>query len=215
MRGTLHILETGRAESGNPATIIIRGVTGDHNGAARSFRNIKTSDILAVEINHTDMLSGVVERLEKVGVDSDMFSRVVLFGHGSEEGFTVSFVERIKSNPDEWRSKKGMMDLMRVLNPKFLILLSCHPLRRENGSNPLATDEKGPQRRQGTASAISSAFPVTVKSGLAGMTRAYISEDGKIIIETEDEDNGHRSDVMALTRYGITYSYERGETSNE
>ena len=215
LRGTLHILETGCTESGNPATIIIRGVTGDHNGAARSFRNIKTSDILAVEINHTDMLSGVIERLEKVGVDSDTFSRVVLFGHGSEEGLTVSFVERIKSDPDEWRSKKGMMDLMRVLNPKFLILLSCHPLRRENGSNPLAIDERGPQRRQGTASAISSAFPITVKSGLAGMTRAYISEDGKIIIETEDEDNGHRSDVMALTRYGITYSYERGETSNE
>ena len=215
LRGTLHILETGCTESGNPATIIIRGVTGDHNGAARSFRNIKTSDVLAVEINHTDMLSGVVERLEKVGVDSDTFSRVVLFGHGSEEGLTVSFVERIKSDPDEWRSKKGMMDLMRVLNPKFLILLSCHPLRRENGSNPLAIDERGPQRRQGTASAISSAFPITVKSGLAGMTRAYISEDGKIIIETEDEDNGHRSDVMALTRYGITYSYERGETSNE
>jgi hypothetical protein len=175
-----------------------------------SFRNIKTSDILAVEINHTDMLSGVIERLEKVGVDSDTFSRVVLFGHGSEEGLTVSFVERIKSDPDEWRSKKGMMDLMRVLNPKFLILLSCHPLRRENESNPLAIDERGPQRRQGTASAISSAFPITVKSGLAGMTRAYISEDGKIIIETEDEDNGHRSDVMALTRYGITYSYEKG-----
>ena len=215
LRGTLHILETGRTESGNPATIIIRGVTGDHNGAARSFRNIKTSDVLAVEINHTDMLSGVVERLEKVGVDSDTFSRVVLFGHGSEEGLTVSFVERIKSDPDEWRSKKGMMDLMRVLNPKFLILLSCHPLRRENGSNPLAIDERGPQRRQGTASAISSAFPITVKSGLAGMTRAYISEDGKMIIETEDEDNGHRSDAMALTRYGITYSYERGETRNE
>lgn len=215
LRGTLHILETGCTESGNPATIIIRGVTGDHNGAARSFRNIKTSDILAVEINHTDMLSGVIGRLEKVGVDSDTFSRVVLFGHGSEEGLTVSFVERIKSDPDEWRSKKGMMDLMRVLNPKFLILLSCHPLRRENESNPLAIDERGPQRRQGTASAISSAFPITVKSGLAGMTRAYTSEDGKMIIETEDEDNGHRSDVMALTRYGITYSYESGETRNE
>lgn len=213
LRGTLQILETGRTESGNPATIIIRGVAGDHNGAARSFRNIKTSDTLAVEINHTDMLSGLVERLEKVGVDSDTFDRVVLFGHGSEEGLTVSFVERIKSDPDEWRSKKGMMDLMRVLNPKFLILLSCHPLRRENGSNPLAIDERGPQRRQGTASAISSAFPVTVKSGLAGMTRAYISEDGKMIIETED--NGHRSDVMALTRYGITYSYERGEMCSE
>lgn len=213
LRGTLHILETGRTESGNPATIIIRGVTGDHNGAARSFRNIKTSDTLAVEINHTDMLSGLVERLEKVGVDSDTFDRVVLFGHGSEEGLTVSFVERIKSDPDEWRSKKGMMDLMRVLNPKFLILLSCHPLRRENGSNPLAIDERGLQRRQGAASAISSAFPVTVKSGLAGMTRAYISEDGKIIIETEY--NGHRSAVMALTRYGITYSYERGEMHSE
>lgn len=159
------------------------------------------------------MLSGLVERLEKVGVDSDTFDRVVLFGHGSEEGLTVSFVERIKSDPDEWRSKKGMMDLMRVLNPKFLILLSCHPLRRENGSNPLAIDERGPQRRQGAASAISSAFPVTVKSGLAGMTRAYISEDGKIIIETEY--NGHRSAVMALTRYGITYSYERGEMHSE
>lgn len=215
LRGTLHILETGRTESGDPATIIIRGFTGDHNGAAYAHHNIKSTDMLAVEIGHTDMLSGIVEKLEKVGVDSDTFSRVVLFGHGSEEGLTVSFVERIKSDPDEWRSKKGMMDLMRVLNPKFLILLSCHPLRRENGSNPLAIDERGPQRRQGTASAISSAFPITVKSGLAGMTRAYISEDGKIIIETEDEDNGHRSDVMALTRYGITYSYERGETSNE
>ncbi|MFC2601770.1 MAG: hypothetical protein ACFNYO_01345 [Candidatus Saccharimonas sp.] len=64
LRGTLHILETGRTESGDPATIIIRGFTGDHNGAAYKYHNIKSTDMFAVEIGHTDMLSGIVEKLE-------------------------------------------------------------------------------------------------------------------------------------------------------
>ena len=69
LRGTLHILETGRTESGNPATIVIRGFTGDHNGAAYAHHNIRSTDMLAVEIGHTDMLSGIVEKLERAGVD--------------------------------------------------------------------------------------------------------------------------------------------------
>ena len=40
------ILETGRMESGNPATIIIRGFTGDHNGAAYKYHNIKSTILI-------------------------------------------------------------------------------------------------------------------------------------------------------------------------
>lgn len=131
LRGTLHILETGRTESGNPATIIIRGFTGDHNGAAYKYHNIKSTDMFAVEIGHTDMLSGIVEKLERAGVNSNTFYAVILFGHGSEDAFTMSFGERISPDSQEWRNKKGLRDLVTALVIDTIVLNSCHPLVRE------------------------------------------------------------------------------------
>ena len=64
LRGTLKLLETGRTESGNPATIIVRGATGDHNGAAGTYGDIESPNTFAVEINHTSDLSGVVAKLQ-------------------------------------------------------------------------------------------------------------------------------------------------------
>ena len=159
LRGTLHILETGRTESGNPATIIIRGFTGDHNGAAYAHHNIRSTDMFAVEIGHTDMLSGIVKKLERAGVDSNTFYAAILFGHGSEEAFTMSFGERISPDSQEWRNKKGLRDLVTALVIDTIVLNSCHPLVREEDRFEPLTLGKGFQRRRGAAVAISKAFP--------------------------------------------------------
>lgn len=102
LRGTLKLLETGRTESGNPATIIVRGATGDHNGAAGTYGDIESPNTFAVEINHTSDLSGVVAKLQQAGVDSNTFDTVVLFGHGSEKHFFMSSDEKIPPNPRKW-----------------------------------------------------------------------------------------------------------------
>ena len=210
LRGTLHILETGRTESGNPATIIIRGFTGDHNGAAYAHHNIRSTDMFAVEIGHTDMLSGIVEKLERAGVDSNTFYAAILFGHGSEEAFTMSFGERISPDSQEWRNKKGLRDLVTALVIDTIVLNSCHPLVREEDKFEPLTLGEGFQRRKGTASAISLAFPLTrVVSGLDGIVYGRVDETGHVNIETEDS-NGDRTSTMAETWNGWTHVYEKG-----
>ena len=124
LRGTLHILETGRTESGNPATIIIRGFTGDYNGAAYAYHNIRSTDMLAVEIGHTDMLSGIVEKLERAGVDSKTFYAAILFGHGTEEAFFMSYGEKISPDSEEWYNKKGLRNLVTALVIDTIVLNS-------------------------------------------------------------------------------------------
>ena len=210
LRGTLHILETGRTESGNPATIIIRGFTGDHNGAAYKYHNIKYTDMFAVEIGHTDMLSGIVEKLERAGVNSNTFYAVILFGHGSEDAFTMSFGERISPDSQEWRNKKGLRDLVTALVIDTIVLNSCHPLVREEDRFEPLTLGKGFQRRRGAAVAISKAFPWTrVVSGLDGVTYDWVDETGYANIETRD-DEGDGTFTMAETWNGWTCVYEKG-----
>lgn len=210
LRGTLHILETGRTESGNPATIIIRGFTGDHNGAAYKYHNIKSTDMFAVEIGHTDMLSGIVEKLERAGVNSNTFYAVILFGHGSEDAFTMSFGERISPDSQEWRNKKGLRDLVTALVIDTIVLNSCHPLVREEDRFKPLTLGKGFQRRRGAAVAISKAFPWTrVVSGLDGVTYDWVDETGYANIETRD-DEGDGTFTMAETWNGWTCVYEKG-----
>ncbi|TWP15143.1 hypothetical protein EUA75_02325 [TM7 phylum sp. oral taxon 353] len=210
MRGTLHILETGRTESGNPATIIIRGFTGDHNGAAYAHHNIRSTDMFAVEIGHTDMLSGIVEKLERAGVNSNTFYAAILFGHGSEDAFTMSFGERISPDSQEWRNKKGLRDLVTALVIDTIVLNSCHPLVREEDKFEPLTLGEGFQRRKGTASAISLAFPWTrVVSGLDGIVYGRVDETGHVNIETEDS-NGDITSTMAETWNGWTHVYEKG-----
>ena len=210
LRGTLHILETGRTESGNPATIIIRGFTGDHNGAAYKYHNIKSTDMFAVEIGHTDMLSGIVEKLERAGVNSNTFYAAILFGHGSEDAFTMSFGERISPDSREWYNKKGLRDLVTALVIDTIVLNSCHPLVREEDRFEPLTLGKGFQRRRGAAVAISKAFPWTrVVSGLDGVTYDWVDETGYANIETRD-DEGDGTFTMAETWNGWTCVYEKG-----
>ena len=210
LRGTLHILETGRTESGNPATIIIRGDNGDHNGAAHAYRNIKSADMFAVEIAHTDMLSGIVEKLERTGADSNTFYAAILFGHGSEDAFNMSYGEKISPDSQEWRNKKGLRDLVTALVIDTIVLSSCHPLVREEDKFEPLTLGEGFQQREGTAAAISKAFPwIRVVSGLDGIVCGRVDETGYVNIETEDS-NGDRTSTMAETRNGLTRIYKKG-----
>ena len=201
--GTLELLETGCTESGEPATIIIRGVTGDHNGAASGYRNIKSADIFAVEINHTSDLSDVVAKLERAGVDSNTFDTVVLFGHGSEKYFFMSSDEKIPPNHRKWYNKKGMRSLIETLGIDTIILDSCHPLVREKRFEALTVGDK-PQQRRGTAPALSWAFPrVQVISGLDGTVYSGIERTGNMQITTRDNAGGESS-MTAATKNGLT-----------
>lgn len=207
LQGTLHILETGRTESGNPVTIIIRGSSGDHNNAAGFFRDVISRDALAIEVRHTDDLSGIVEQLKRVGVTGDTFDTVVLFGHGYEDEFVMSSTEKISPDPDEWYGKKGMRDLMRDLRPKRLQLISCHPLvREEDKFEPLTIGEGELQRRKGTAPALSVAFSVPVESGFDGEVSACVNNEGEgiEILTWYKDDDEDRTLETVITRYGLT-----------
>lgn len=204
--GTLELLETGCTESGEPATIIIRGVTGDHNGAASGYRNIKSADTFAVEINHTSDLSDVVAKLERAGVDSNTFDTVVLFGHGSEKYFFMSSDEKIPPNYRKWYNKKGMRSLIETLKIGTIILNSCHPLVQEKRFETLTVGNK-PQQRRGTAPALSRAFPrVQVISGLDGAVYFGIERTGNIQITTRDNTGG-KSSMTAVTKNGLTRAH--------
>ena len=210
LRGTLHILETGRTESGNPATMIIRGDSGDHNGAAHAYRNIKSADMFAVEIAHTDMLSGIVEKLERTGADSNTFYAAILFGHGSEDVFNMSYGEKISPDSEEWYNKKGLRDLVTALVIDTIVLNSCHPLVREEDKFEPLTLGEGFQQREGTAAAISKAFPwIRVVSGLDGITYSSVEEEGRVVIKTKDSE-GNTISTMAETRNGRTRVYKKG-----
>lgn len=205
LRGTLKLLETGRTESGNPATIIVRGATGDHNGAASKYGDIESPNTFAVEINHTSDLSDVVAKLERAGVDSNTFDTVVLFGHGSEKHFFMSSDEKIPPNHRKWYNKKGMRSLIETLEIDTIILNSCHPLVREKRFEALTVGDE-PQQRRGTASALSQAFPrVRVISGLDGATSSYIIKGtGNMQITTEDKGTINASSMTAVTKNGLT-----------
>ncbi|QCT40540.1 hypothetical protein FBF24_01360 [Candidatus Saccharibacteria bacterium oral taxon 488] len=206
LKGTLKLLETGCTESGKPATIIVRGVTGDHNGAASGYRNIKSADTFAVEINHTSDLSDVVAKLERVGVDSNTFDTVVLFGHGSEKHFFMSSYEKIPPNHREWYNKKGMRSLIETLEIDTIILNSCHPLVQEKRFETLTVGNK-PQQRRGTAPALSQAFPqIQVISGLDGTVYSGIERTGNMQITTRDNTGGESS-MTAVTKNGLTRAH--------
>ena len=201
--GTLELLKDGHTESGKPATIIIRGVTGDHNGAASGYRNIKSADTFAIEVSHTDDLSRIVEKLRQACVDSNTFDTVVLFGHGSEKHFFMSSDEKIPPNYRKWYNKKGMHSLIEMLEIDTIILDSCHPLVREKRFDALTVGDE-PQQRRGTAPALSRAFPrVQVISGLDGAVYSGIEGTGNIQITTRDNTGGESS-MTAVTKNGLT-----------
>ena len=204
--GTLELLETGCTESGKPATIIIRGVTGDHNGAASGYRDIESPDTFAVEINHTSDLSGVVAKLRQAGVDSNTFDTVVLFGHGSEKCFFMSSDEKIPPNYRKWRNREGLRSLIETLKIDTIILDSCHPLVREKRFDALTVSDE-PQQRRGTAPALSRAFPrVQVISGLDGTVYSGIERTGNMQITTRDNAGGE-SLMTAVTKNGLTCAH--------
>ena len=216
LRGTLKLLETGRTESGNPATIIVRGATGDHNGSAGTYGDIESPNTFAVEINHTSDLSRVVKKLEGAGVDSNTFDTLVLFGHGSESRFFMSSDEKIPPNYRKWRNKKGMRSLIETLKIDTIILNSCHPLVREKRFNALMVGDE-PQQRRGTAVALSKAFPgVQVISGLDGATSSYIIKGtGNMQITTEDKGTINVSSMTAVTKDGLTRAHGKGVKIHE
>lgn len=133
-----------------------------------------------------------------------------MFGHGSEDAFTMSFGERISPDSQEWRNKKGLRDLVTALVIDTIVLNSCHPLVREEDRFEPLTLGKGFQRRRGAAVAISKAFPWTrVVSGLDGVTYDWVDETGYANIETRD-DEGDGTFTMAETWNGWTCVYEKG-----
>lgn len=214
LRGTLKILETGRVESDDPATIIIMGASGDHNCAARTFYDIKSSNVFAVEIDNTGCLSAIVKKLKKVGA-ADKFDTVILFGHGDEEFFTMSDTEEILPDPEEWYNKKGLRELITALGIDNIILDSCHPfVREEDKFEPLAVGE-GLQRRKGTASALSIAFSgVKVFSGLDGEVCFHVTSNDQDddfsvrIITKDDTGSDEGTSKIAVTQYGLTRRYD-------
>ena len=173
--------------------------------------NIKSTDMFAVEIAHTDMLSGIIEKLERAGVDSNTFYAAILFGHGGEDVFTMSFGERISPDSQEWYNKKGLRDLVTALVIDTIVLNSCHPLVREEDKFEPITLGEGFQRRKGTASALSKAFPlIRVVSGLDGVVYPLADETGYINMATTDKGGINETHTMAETWNGWTCVYEEG-----
>lgn len=213
LEGTLNMLEAGHTESGGPATLILRGASGDSNGTACGFYDVKSGDVFAAEIDDTGCLPAIVKRLRKAGV-ADKFDTVVLFGHGDEDAFKMSNTEKIPPDPQEWYDKKGMRQLIFALRPKSIVLISCHPLvREEDKFNPLEVGGEL-QRRQGTAAALSVAFSgIKVHSGKDGATRFVVNnseQDGDIhmrIATVRDPSVGGDMWETVVTQYGLTRKY--------
>lgn len=97
-----------------------------------------------------------------------------------------------------------------------IILNSCHPLVREKRFDALMVGDE-PQRRRGTAIALSEAFPgVQVISGLDGATSSYIIKGtGNMQITTEDKGTINVSSMTAVTKDGLTRAHGKGVKIHE
>ena len=71
----------------------------------------------------------------------------------------MSSDEKIPPNPREWYNKEGLRSLIETLGIDTIILNSCHPLVRKKRYGTLTVGDE-PQRRRGTAPALSKAFPL-------------------------------------------------------
>ena len=108
-----------------------------------------------------------------------------------------------------------MRQLIFALRPKSIVLISCHPLvREEDKFNPLEVGGEL-QRRQGTAAALSVAFSgIKVHSGQDGATRFVVNnseQDGNIhmrIATVRDPSVGGDMWETVVTQYGLTRKYD-------
>ena len=106
--------------------------------------------------------------------------------------------------------------MVKTLQPENLILVSCHPLVHEEGSEFAAIDDT-PQPRRGTAPAISEAFPeLSVISGLDGPVAIVDHTGGQFGIRTDAISQADAGKInrytpthphLALTRNGKTRRY--------
>ena len=251
LEGTEAMLRNGCTESGGPATLVVRGVTGDHNNVFEYLRSIDSGDVFAAEIGGTDQrldrmrtmlqaanvadwlrgryrpdtddLLGVVECMQKAGLNK--VERVVLAGHGSEKRFSMTSYTRIPPKPKEWARNKGISTVMNAFHPNVVSLISCNPIAEDPNIEPLSISDV-PQERQGTAPAISRAYPgVDVVSALDGVTIVNNRRSDAFIVATmasKDADNpeipdddfedivnseAHVSHDLAVTRNGKTRLY--------
>ena len=218
LEGTEAMLRNGRTESGGPATLVVRGVTGDHNNVFEYLRFINSGDVFAAEIGgidqrldimrtmlqaanvadwlrgryrpDTDDLLGVVECMQKAGLNK--VERVVLAGHGSEKRFSMTSYTRIPPKPKKWARNKGISTVMNAFHPNVVSLISCNPIAEDPNIEPLSISDV-PQERQGTAPAISRAYPdVDVVSVLDGVAAVDNRRSDAFIVATmasEDADN--------------------------
>lgn len=118
----------------------------------------------------------------------------------------MSSDEKIPPNPRKWHNKEGLRSLIETLGIDTIILNSCHPLVRKKRCGTLTVGDE-PQRRRGTAPALSKAFPVRVISGLDGVTPYSIEGAGNMRITTKDEDTGNSSSTIAVTKDGLTRAH--------
>ena len=223
LEGTEAMLRNGRTESGGPATLVVRGVTGDHNNVFEHLRSIISGDVFAVEIGDidqrldgmrtmlqaanvadwlcgrslrvyrrpdTDDLLGIVKCMQKAGLSE--VKRVVLAGHGSEKRFSMTSHTRIPPKPKKWARNKGISTVMNTFHPNVVSLISCNPIAEDPNIEPLSISDV-PQERQGTAPAISRAYPdVDVVSVLDGVAAVDNRRSDAFIVATvasEDVDN--------------------------
>lgn len=214
LEGTEAMLRNGRTESGGPATLVVRGVTGDHNNVFEHLRFINSGDVFAVEIGDIDQrldrmrtmlqAANVADRLRGRGLhvyrpDTDDLlgvvrrmqksglnevERVVLAGHGSEKHFCMTSYTHIPPEPEEWASNRGISAVMNAFHPDVVSLISCHPIAKDPNIEPLSISDV-PQERQGMAPAISKAYPgVDVVSVLDGVATVDNRRSDAFIVAT-------------------------------
>lgn len=215
LEGTYNLLVKGHPESGNDVTIMIKGTTGDHNNVLEQMRYIESDDVIVAEVCDTNGLVQLTETLQRAELDRHV-QQIVLAGHGSEERFTLSATDRISADADSWADNDGVSAMVKTLQPENLILVSCHPLVHEEGSEFAAIDDI-PQPRRGTAPAISEAFPeLSVISGLDGPVAIVDHTGGQFGIRTDAISQADAGKInrytpahphLALTRNGKTRRY--------
>ena len=214
LEGTYNLLTRGYPESGDDVTVMVKGTTGDHNNAFERMRYIESDDVIAAEVGNASDLVRLTGVLQRVGLDRHV-QQIVLAGHGEEEQFALSATDHIPADADSWAENTGISTMVKTLQPENFILIACHPLVHEGGE--FAAIDDTPQPRQGTAPAISEAFPkLNIISGMDGPVTIDERTDGHFGLKTvaikqadidKLNDDTPTHPHLALTRNGKTRRY--------
>ena len=214
LEGTYNLLAKGYPESGDDVTVMVKGTTGDHNNAFERMRYIESDDVIAAEVGNAGDLVRLTGVLQRVGLDRHV-QQIVLAGHGEEEQFALSATDHIAADADSWAENTGISTMVKTLQPENFVLIACHPLVHEGGG--FAAIDDTPQLRQGTAPAISEAFPkLNIISGMDGPVTIDERTDGHFGLKTvaikqadidKLNDDTPTHPHLALTRNGKTRRY--------